>query len=155
MTSNIQSQNLWSRQVTTKPIITILLRRCNGQIFLSCLTEQEIMQQSMKEMQNANTSFAFLSFEVQRCTLQGLFTYGFIQVCLSKHFESSGPEWDHSEGFRGSWQCSSLAARISAALGRWDVMAPEPCSFKHLFIGVLHPSGVSSTGITESVSRAT
>lgn len=45
----------------------------------------------MKEMQNANMSFAFFGFEAQRCTLQGLFTYGFREVCLNEQFESSGP----------------------------------------------------------------
>lgn len=158
MTSNIQSQTLWNRWVTTKPIIPILLRSCNGQIFLSCLTDQGIIQQGMKEMQNANMSFAFFSFEAQRCTLQGLFTDGFREVCLNEQFESSGPVWqrDRSERRKGSWQCLGLSIQISAGLGsRWDVTAPDLFLLKHPFIRVLHPSGVSSTAITEFVSRAT
>lgn len=53
----------------------------------------------MKEMQNANTSFAFFGFEAQCCTLQGLLTYGFGEVCLSEQLELWGPvrQWDHSE----------------------------------------------------------
>lgn len=52
----------------------------------------------MKEMQNANMSFAFFDLEAQGCTLQGLFTYGFREVCLNKQFESWGPALpgDHS-----------------------------------------------------------
>lgn len=98
MTSDIRSQNLWNRWVTIKPIIPILLQSCNGQIFLRCLTEKEIIQQSVKVMQNPNMFFAFFGLEAQGCTLQGLFTYGFREVCLNKQFESWGPvqPGDHS-----------------------------------------------------------
>lgn len=53
----------------------------------------------MKEMQNANMSFAFFGSEAKGCTHQGLFTYGFRGVCLNKLFESWGPAQpgNHSE----------------------------------------------------------
>lgn len=112
MTSDIWSQNLWNRWVTTKPIIPILLQSCNGHIFLRCLTEQEIIQQSMKEMENANMSFAFFGLEAKGCTLQGLLTYGFREVCLNKQFESWGPAQpgNHSE-MRGKLAMLQLVNR--------------------------------------------
>lgn len=112
MTSDIRSQNLWNRWVTTKPIIPILFQSRNGPIFLRCLTEQEIIQQSMKEIQNANMSFAFFGLGAQGCTLQGLFTYGFGEVCLNKQFESwgSAQPGDHSE-MRGKLAVLQLVNR--------------------------------------------
>lgn len=121
----------WNRWVTIKPIIPILLQSCNGQIFLRCLTEQEIIQQSMKEMQNANMSFAFFGLEAQGCTLQGLFTYGFREVCLNKQFKSWGPALpgDHSVMWgklalsqlvnrHFSWACKQMWSDSS-----WSVLA--------------------------------
>lgn len=110
----------------------------------------------MKEMQNANMSFAFFGLEAQDCTLQGLFTYGFREVCLNKQFESWGPEQPGGHLAMGrSWQWFSLSIDISAGLGsQCEVTAPDLCLPTHPFIRLLHLSGVSSTAVTKSTSRA-
>lgn len=155
MTSDIWSQNLWNRWVTTKPIIPILLQSCNGHIFLRCLTEQEIIQQSMKEMENANMSFAFFGLEAKGCTLQGLLTYGFREVCLNSLSRGVLHSQGTTQRCEGSWQCFSLSTDISAGLGsRCEVTAPDLCLLTHPFIRVLHLSGVSSTAVTKSISGA-